>query len=1328
MPEVDADARAALAESEARFALATAAAGIGVWDYDAQTDVVRVNPQFGRVFGLDAHELPRTGTEWRELLGAESHRERIRQDFVRLLKGELKEWDATYPGLAKDGACRWLHLHAKVVSRTEGRAAKVAGTVQDVTARREAEQLNRITRLAVEGASEAILRVDIDARIVDANEAAARLFGHTREELLRLHVPEIVPNLVLERYRDGWTRRRDEGAIVFEAMGTTKAGKEIPLEISAAYCDVESEKFVLAFVRDIAEHKRAEAALLENGARLEAEVRERTAELTRAEEELAASVARLRDFSSASADMFWEADAKGRITWASESAQRLLGVPGDTFLGKRVQEIADVGLDPGGTASSRYLAAWKERAPFRGIRFQFTGPSRNWISASGVPVFDAGGGFAGYRGTASDVTNEVRAENARQESEARFRDFAEASGDWLWEGDADGRLTWISDSVERITGIPAQWFLGKRPQDMAAEPENSSPEAWRVRQQARELHEPYRDFRYRLRLPNGELWISNSGVPRFDASGRFLGYRGTTADITERKRAEQALAENEARFRALTELSSDWYWEQDDQYRFVMFGGSRPERDAAFDWRIGKTRWDSVTVGVTEAQWAAHRAQLDARQPFRDFEYQGVSEHGETIWVSVSGDPAFGGDGRFLGYRGVGRNVTEQKSVAEALHELNRTLELRVAQRTRALVESEARERQLHRKYAAMFSTVPDAIAISRERDAVHLEVNDAWQRLMGIPRAKAIGCSSLELGLWENSAARAAALARLNTEGALANYAMRFRRPDGSMFDALVSVAKIEIEGEPCLAWCASDVSELRQAEMALRASENRLGKVINAVPHHIFAKDRDGRYLLVNRAYSEFLGITPESMLGRTPLELGIGTAETEVIASGDDKVRATGEEQFTPMQILTRPSGRRYSFAVYRIPFRYSDEIPDAVLGIAVDITELREAEENLGQTLALLESTLDSTDNAILVEDTNRRVVRWNRRALQISGVPEAELRGCDRRTLFGDRLDRFLDPAGLRERFEAIESDPEYAGTFQLRTIEGRHLECYTQPIHVDTSVAGRLWSFRDVTARERERDSSAERAAQLEAKVNERTGELTQALQDLEIFTSAVSHDLRAPLRGVNGFVAMAMEDFPGEVGPGARRYLDRALSTTRHMTAMVEGLLALARNSRAPLSRQTLDLSALARSVFDETSEANTQVIEFHAHPSPPAEADLTLMEVVLQNLIGNALKYSCERHPAVVEFGAEVRDGRTAWYVKDNGAGYDPAYADKLFQPFGRLHSAREFEGTGIGLAAVRRIVERHGGRVWAESAPDQGATFRFTLGEQESQCDATRVARSD
>jgi PAS domain S-box-containing protein len=335
------------------------------------------------------------------------------------------------------------------------------------------------------------------------------------------------------------------------------------------------------------------------------------------------------------------------------------------------------------------------------------------------------------------------------------------------------------------------------------------------------------------------------------------------------------------------------------------------------------------------------------------------------------------------------------------------------------------------------------------------------------------------------------------------------------------------------------------------------------------------------------------------------------------------------------------------------------------------------------------------------------------------------------TLFGYRLedaggrgDWWLERVHPDERaaieqgvYAAINgSGSIWEAEYRFRRADGTYASVIDRA-YLQRNEAGRavrlVGAMMDITDRKRAESELRQLTADLEQRVARRTAELEASNRELEAFTYAVSHDLRAPLRAIESFGAALLEDCGERLDDTGRRHLERIRRAGRRMSRLVDDLLILSRVTRQPMQQEEVDLSALAQGVVEELrgNEPQRQV-DFDIAPNLRVIGDPGLLRVALVNLFANAWKYT-SRHPhATITLGSEEVAGVTAYFVRDDGAGFDPRYADRLFLPFQRLHSASQFEGNGVGLATVRRVIERHGGRIWAVGAVEQGATFWFSL----------------
>ena len=242
--------------------------------------------------------------------------------------------------------------------------------------------------------------------------------------------------------------------------------------------------------------------------------------------------------------------------------------------------------------------------------------------------------------------------------------------------------------------------------------------------------------------------------------------------------------------------------------------------------------------------------------------------------------------------------------------------------------------------------------------------------------------------------------------------------------------------------------------------------------------------------------------------------------------------------------------------------------------------------------------------------------------------------------------------------------------------------------------------------------------ASLEERVTERTSQLETANKELESFAYSVSHDLRAPLRAISGFTRIILQDYAPNLPAEGTSYIQRVNESALKMNSLIDDLLTFSRTTRQPLHKQPIPIGELARLVFNELrqSQPDDRQIELTIAEMPQPEADLALLKQALANIIGNAIKYTRPRPNARIEIGSQLKNTQNIYHIKDNGIGLDMKHAGRIFEVFQRLHTEEEYEGSGIGLAIVQRIIQRHGGRIWVESAPNQGATFYFTLSEEE------------
>ena len=884
-----------------------------------------------------------------------------------------------------------------------------------------------------------------------------------------------------------------------------------------------------------------------------------------------------------------------------------------------------------------------------------------WVDTTIVPFLDEGGKPRQYVAVRTDITQRKQAEEAQE----RLVAIVNSSEDAIIGKTLDSMVTDWNPGAERLFGYTAAEMIGQSIAKIIPT-ERIHEEADILARVARgESLTHYETVRVRK---DGQLRdISVTVSPIRDHSGKITGASKVARDITERKREE---------------MRTRW---------LASFPEQNPNPIVELDLATG---------GVFYLNAAAS-------QLFPDLNHMGLKHpyltSVESAIEQLRTDPV---QVIHCEIKVAGRYFAQTLSFGKEPQKM-RIYATDITDRKRAEAVLLASEKRYH----DLFSTLIEGFCTlevifdgnGKAVDCRFLETNPAFEKQTGLSHAAGKTVRELVPDIEEYWLETYGRVALTGEPAHFENEA----KPLGRFFD--VCAYRVGGPGSRKVAVLFNEITERKNAERSLRKSQEQLLSLVEQAPLSIAMLDREMRYIVTSHRWIAEYGRGHANLSGFCHYDVhpDIPAAWKEIHRRG-----LAGELLKNEDDLWVQADGTRLWLRWAVQPWRDAHDKIGGIIISAENITERKQMQIALQDSEQRFRTMTNSISQLAWIAHRDGFIHWYNHRWYEYTGTTPGEMEGWGWQKVHDpQRL-----PAVLAQWQESIALGQPFEMEFPIRGADGRFRRFLTRAVPFrDSSGRVEQWfgTNTDVDELKRAEDEIKALNSDLESRVARRTFELEAANKELEAFSYSVSHDLRAPLRAINGFAGIVLEEFSSQLPEEGQRYLERVRAGGQRMGELIDDLLTFARLGRQPLQRKNIDTTRLVQDLWAELNQsAGNREIEARIGELPPCLGDPILLKQVWTNLLSNAMKYTRGRAPAVLEVGCKQNEGECVYFVRDNGVGFDMQYANKLFGVFQRLHRADEFEGTGVGLAIVQRVIHRHGGRVWASAELNHGATFYFTI----------------
>jgi PAS domain S-box-containing protein len=1152
--------------------------------------------------------------------------------------------------------------------------------------------------------SDSLFLIDENSKILDANKVAEDLYGYPRDQLLSMTASELSSSSLRESSVSPMKDIMDHG-MQFQWTHARRDGTEFPVDINANPITLDDQKYILASVRDITENKKTENALLE-------------------------SESRYRLLTDTARDFIIVHNLEGKVLYANRIAVEFSGYTEEELLSRNVtQFVAPEEMEIMKKRREQRLENEREKYLYETVFVDKDG-NEIPVEVSSVPMEEEG-----LRPSiliiARDITERKKTESALIKSEEMFSTVFNTVPDGIMLSSFDGTIINVNESFIKNKGFEMEKLIGFSINDI-----NIWPDVAVCEQYLKQLkiHGLVRNFGTEIITKTGEsrqVMISGDIITTNGDKYILTVFR----DITELKHAENELKKSKSLLDEVSEIANIGGWSFDVESGNVTW---TPEIFKIYDLdQENETHLElnsALAYYVPESRSIIEKAVMDSVEKGEsyDFELEIISAKGNHKWVRASGRPVFN-NGNVEKVIGSMQDITDRKNVEIVLHKQEHLLNEvgDIAKIGGWEFDVSTGEGTWTSEVARIHGVNPDdptnkdigvSFFVSESKEIIQVAIRNA------IDNAEPY---DLELEL-------------ISADG-VNKWVRTLGRPilkDGKV---------VKLTG------AMQDITERKLAADMLRDSEERFRATFEQAAVGMCQASLDGYFIQVNQRFCDIAGYASEELVKMNFPAISY-SEDLQKELPYVDKLLTGRLNDYSMEKRYIRKDGSIIWVNVTVAIVHSSEGKPLYFIGMVEDIDYRKKVEEEVvhyTERLNLLHdidkgiissSSAEQVANKVLKHLRNLMSCSFARLMLVNDDVSRASIfavdssyesqikEGQQTKLNKNKRLEQLQ--AGKVLLFPDLKASVGYTSPMVSILVKEGMRSALSAPLTIEGKLIGvlNLADFKPgfftkdhqeiveeianqlaiAIHHSRLNDQVRQHADELEERVAERTSQLEAANKELEAFTYSVSHDLRSPLRAIDGFSRIVTEDYDSLLDDEGKRLFNVIRTNTQKMDKLITDLLGLSRVGRNEMNFTLIGMNAMVDSVYSDLMESESKKnIEFNVSDLPDSYADPALTKQIWTNLLSNAIKYSSSQDMGVIiEVGAYTEDGMNIYYVKDNGVGFDPKYAHKLFGIFQRLHSEKEFPGTGVGLAIVQRIARRHGGDVWAEGESGKGATFYFSL----------------